>query len=407
MSLKKIKIILFIPIAIFFIANLFYFPMSAKAKDNGMLELTMPELQVEIPGLSLSSIKCGLGKDCGIPWIGEYIAGIYKYAIGIVGILAAVILMVAGVIWLIAGGNASQITEAKAWITASLTGLIIALCSYTILYQVNPDLLKFKPIIIPGVANIPMTTNVSARGSGLEICSIGEQSGIKLFLPKQGVKTQNSWWPWMDNLIDEAFNKAFADPTMLTNGCKSYCASTFYSKIITVGRFKNDNNTACCVCDKMSYTRNTIETNIKLKYNIPNDIEAQFKDASNELLNFLNCMANESKRISSGQIKKNTISSIGDSNYTGRLKECDIPSCIIGRNFCQHSCQSCHYGGGSKSGKSYAVDIGNGGADAPDSVNQNIKTAARKCNAKYIRKENNHIHISVNPCAKDGDGSNY
>ncbi|MBU0898019.1 MAG: D-alanyl-D-alanine carboxypeptidase family protein [Patescibacteria group bacterium] len=154
MNLKKIKIILFIPIAIFFIANLFYFPISAKAEDNGMLNLTIPELQVEIPGLSLSgnsSIKCKIGEDCGIPWIGEYISGIYKYAIGIVGILAAVILMVAGVIWLTAGGNASQITEAKAWITASLTGLIIALCSYTILYQVNPELLAFKPLEIKTV----------------------------------------------------------------------------------------------------------------------------------------------------------------------------------------------------------------------------------------------------------------
>jgi len=41
---------------------------------------------------------------------------------GIIGILAALALMIGGVIWLIAAGNASRISEAKAWIGASLTG---------------------------------------------------------------------------------------------------------------------------------------------------------------------------------------------------------------------------------------------------------------------------------------------
>jgi len=91
--------------------------------------------------------------------IGNYIKIIYKYAIGIVGILAAVILMIAGVIWLTAGGNASQITEAKAWITASLTGLILALCSYLILATVNPVLVEFKSLEITDIANIKLTIN--------------------------------------------------------------------------------------------------------------------------------------------------------------------------------------------------------------------------------------------------------
>ncbi len=76
--------------------------------------------------------------------IGEYIKSIYKYAIGAVGILAAVVLMFGGIIWITAGGSAERIGEAKAWITASLTGLILALCSYMILYTVNPNLVNFK-----------------------------------------------------------------------------------------------------------------------------------------------------------------------------------------------------------------------------------------------------------------------
>ena len=106
--------------------------------------------------------------------IGNYIKIIYKYAIGIVGILAAVILMIAGVIWLTAGGNASQITEAKAWITASLTGLILALCSYLILATVNPALVEFKPLKITDIANIKLTINADAGVKELEKEMIAE-----------------------------------------------------------------------------------------------------------------------------------------------------------------------------------------------------------------------------------------
>lgn len=76
--------------------------------------------------------------------IGDYINAIYKYAIGIVGILAAVVLMFGGVLWITAGGNAERVGNAKSWIGAALTGLVLTLASYTILYTVNPDLVNFK-----------------------------------------------------------------------------------------------------------------------------------------------------------------------------------------------------------------------------------------------------------------------
>jgi len=221
MNPKKIKIILSIPLALFFIANLFYYPLPAKAKevckwykahdctglgtqffinkaeekcgitkpDEGdplhldyyscccktvtpsgindtMPKLNIPDidLQIDIPGLNLTkgaNILANCEKDekgnpirCSFPWIGEYIAGIYKYAIGIVGILAAVVLMIGGVIWITAGGSATMISEAKAWIGASLSGLVIALCSYTILYYVNPSLVNFNPLGIKIVEKI-------------------------------------------------------------------------------------------------------------------------------------------------------------------------------------------------------------------------------------------------------------
>jgi hypothetical protein len=61
-----------------------------------------------------------------------------------VGILAAIVLMFGGVLWLTAGGNPNRIENAKAWIGGSLTGLILALLSYLILYTLNPSLVNFQ-----------------------------------------------------------------------------------------------------------------------------------------------------------------------------------------------------------------------------------------------------------------------
>lgn len=157
------------PLALFFITSFFYCPLSAHAEElnTDMPKFKMPELQISIPNLvftKVSEIKCetdanGKPTKCAFPWIGEYIAGIYKYAIGIVGILAAVVLMIGGVIWIMAGGSATAIGEAKAWIGASLTGLIIALTSYLILYQVNPALVNFNSLNINIVQSIPTPEN--------------------------------------------------------------------------------------------------------------------------------------------------------------------------------------------------------------------------------------------------------
>lgn len=87
--------------------------------------------------------------------IARYVRAIYNYGIGIIGILAAVVLMIGGVLWIVAGGNATQIGEAKSWIGAALTGLVLALTSYLILNTINPALVNLQITQIPGVGKAP------------------------------------------------------------------------------------------------------------------------------------------------------------------------------------------------------------------------------------------------------------
>lgn len=133
------------------ILGFFLIPPIPASADTSMPDIKNPfdSLQIKIPNMDKFTdakiCKDDQTKIC-FPWLGEYIIGIYKYAISIVGILATIVMMIGGFMWLLAGGNPSKISEAKSWISASLTGLIIALSSYLILYQINPNLVKFEAL---------------------------------------------------------------------------------------------------------------------------------------------------------------------------------------------------------------------------------------------------------------------
>lgn len=131
----------------------------------------MPELQINIPTLKLtasSSINYITNDDgstnVAIPWISEYIIAIYNYGLSVAGILAAIILMAGGVLWLISGGDASKVTQAKELIIGSVVGLVILASSYVLLIQVNPNLVKFKPISI-GTIKYKDSEPVSTEGN--------------------------------------------------------------------------------------------------------------------------------------------------------------------------------------------------------------------------------------------------
>jgi len=106
----------------------------------------LPDLSVSVPGLGkFSETKCKDGL-CETPWIAEYIEALYNYSIIIVGLLAVIVMMIGGVIWLTAGGNQERIGQGKGFIKGGVLGLTIAICSYLILYIINPKLTILSPI---------------------------------------------------------------------------------------------------------------------------------------------------------------------------------------------------------------------------------------------------------------------
>ncbi|MDD5040019.1 MAG: pilin [Patescibacteria group bacterium] len=98
-------------------------------------------VNIAIPNVTID-LATGDGTATGhyVKNMGCYIAGLYIYFMGVIGILATVMGMYGGVKYVISFGNPQKLSEAKDTITGALMGLLIGLGSYSILYFINPNL---------------------------------------------------------------------------------------------------------------------------------------------------------------------------------------------------------------------------------------------------------------------------
>lgn len=110
------------------------------------------KVSVPIPGVTselvcLSTEKKTLNQEVDRYYyakdLGTYLAGFYKFFVGIVGILAAVMILYAGVQWVLAAGNQTRIQGAKNIIFSAVIGIVIAFTSYLLLYLLNPALINY------------------------------------------------------------------------------------------------------------------------------------------------------------------------------------------------------------------------------------------------------------------------
>ena len=165
---KERKILNFIFLAVFvsalfFVIDPFVSYAETETKKESKIVSPFDVLQVKIPGLDAllktdeAQVKCtgeGTNKICEYPWVGIYIKAVYKFLVGISGMLAVIVMMAGGYYWLFAGGNTGRVTQAKEYIGGAVMGLALALGSYMILNLINPDILQLKPIRIGSIQEI-------------------------------------------------------------------------------------------------------------------------------------------------------------------------------------------------------------------------------------------------------------
>ncbi len=87
-----------------------------------------------------------IGSKNSFKGIADFISFFYSYAIKTGVVLAVIMIIIAGFQWLMSAGSSEIISLAKQRIYKAIIGLIILLGSYTLLYTINPELIKLKKI---------------------------------------------------------------------------------------------------------------------------------------------------------------------------------------------------------------------------------------------------------------------
>jgi len=131
---------------------------AATTTQSSSIGGTVPTLAVQIGNsdtkLVFKTIDCATGGYCAIPWIGEYIAAMFKYGVGLAAMLAVIMMMIGGFVWLSSGGSPDRIGKAKEFISSALIGLFLALFSYLMLYTINPRLVASESILVPNIQSV-------------------------------------------------------------------------------------------------------------------------------------------------------------------------------------------------------------------------------------------------------------
>ncbi|MFH1030500.1 MAG: pilin, partial [bacterium] len=125
-------------------------PLSTATGENK--ELTYPDLAVPVGGFTKDSFKGQPPQN----WLGVYILAWFHYLIGAIGIIAVVMIMWGGIKWITAGGNASQVDDAKGKIKNAVMGIVLLLCTYTIFKTINPRMLSLQLPTIESVDATPI-----------------------------------------------------------------------------------------------------------------------------------------------------------------------------------------------------------------------------------------------------------
>ncbi len=202
-----------------------------------------PQPRINIPGLTftniddlkkLSTIETGIdGAErvyLNIPFLGEYLATLYRYAIVVIAIIAVPTIMNQGFKYILSAGDAEKINDVKKRLAQSFIGLLIAVGSYTLLYTLNPELVKFRNLKVlynveeaypepdeeSGQGNLPADGNVSKKPENISEMK-KEQFGT-------GTKINSKWsdgWKIWNSMTTEEQGKVLPYLYVNTGECPS------------------------------------------------------------------------------------------------------------------------------------------------------------------------------------------
>ncbi|MBI2473318.1 hypothetical protein HYV70_02060 [Candidatus Uhrbacteria bacterium] len=202
------RIIAVILFSVITVGLLFAKPIVAQTSTSAPKLLT-PTLQVDIPGVKFSEGKIE-GKILKVNYLGDYIAGIYKYLIGISTTIAIVMLMIGGLQWSLGASSQENISKAKKRINNAVIGLVLLLSVYTILFIVNPNLTFLKT---PEIQVIQYANLESVITTAIEECK--DVKGIVQKCSATTLKNPSGWSADLTNIVNSVATTQGVDAILL------------------------------------------------------------------------------------------------------------------------------------------------------------------------------------------------
>lgn len=154
--------------------------------------------------------------------LSQYIANLYEYFVGIVGILASVMILYGGIRWILAAGNQSTIQSAKNIIFSAIIGVVIAFSSYLLLYLLNPRTVDYETL----QATLDVK-DIEAVATSSEFCKDVDN-------PKVINDAGKEETTFLFHILDRVAASGNSSPTESDNGNSFFCGDK--AGIITRGR---------------------------------------------------------------------------------------------------------------------------------------------------------------------------
>jgi len=181
-----------------------------------------PQLNVPIPGLTFSN-AIATSTSVKSSFLADYLTGVYQFLIYASLIIAIIMVMIGGLQYVMAASG-GDVSKGKTRIKNALTGLVLLLCVYLVLYSTNPQLTLLKSIELQNVQTVEVPVHEGDVITDEEIAASGQStSAVRVCSTIESCKTlcaDEGMWPTSNpKTIDPSqVSKAPNSPGFINSG---------------------------------------------------------------------------------------------------------------------------------------------------------------------------------------------
>lgn len=379
--------------------NKFSHGVKQSSRAATLAALGFAVLLIPLAGAIAAGLVPCSGTACQMCSLAKLVQNVINFTILLAIPLAAVLFAWAGALYITARGDTGQIEKAHGIFGKVALGFVLALSGWLIVNTILVTIAKpsafasgssFFTILCVPDANRPMDKKLSdifSSGNapgGYKVSNIcpSDHPNIQ---PETGLCCTTDFEncvppPQVDQSCTPDFPTYDANQQKCCNAA-GQCTAPKPDTQCTVEFPKYDaSSNKCCKVDDPTQCKDAVTGG---GVNYDPSVQAQAGDASGDLSSLLSCIGNQvSGGITVTSISDNMLSKYGGSKTWAQ--------CRAGQ--CQHSANSCHYGGSSGGDISYAADLRTNGLSSEQV--QAMQQAATQCGGN-VNPEGDHLHVSA------------